>query len=265
MLECRACGLAQTDPYPGDGDIADLYANGISSDYEMPESGIIGRLKDVLAKRTVRAIARRARLVPDRILDFGTGAGRYAAAAGAAFPRASITGTDFANVPPVGSYYERYPDISYVPYSQLRAHGRFDLVLARHVLEHVSNPKKLVAEWLGFLTPKGRLYIEVPNLLSATAKLAGPRWPLWYVPKHLSHFTAHTLRRIVEAAGGDALIGTCEMPMMGNVVALRTGHSRFDPRFKLAGVALHPLQLALEAVAREGTCLYAIVQSSKNA
>jgi len=116
----------------------------------------------------------------------------------------------------------------------------------------------MLHSWFGLLSAGGALYIEVPNLASRTARLLGPRWPLWYVPKHLTHFTAETLQRAVVEAGGSCRIGRCEMPMMGNVVALKSGHSRFDARFRLVGMALHPVQLVLEASAGQGTCLFAI-------
>ncbi len=262
LLECRACGLIQSDPYPTEATIAYLYDGGDSSDYEFPERGPIGWLKDRIAMMQVRTIARRAMLAPRRILDFGTGAGRFAVAAAAAYRDADVVGTDFAPSPPANSYYERPLErLSYVQYDDLRARAdRFDLVFARHVLEHTHDPVATARSWLDVLAPGGALYVEVPNALSRTAKLLPRTWPLWYVPKHLTHFSRRTLNEVLTAAGGRADIGRCEMPMMGNVLALAFGRPRFDPLFKIPGVLLHPVQLALEATGGESTCLYAIVR-----
>jgi hypothetical protein len=111
------------------------------------------------------------------------------------------------------------------------------------------------------LTPEGSVYIEVPNFDSRTARLLGPEWPLLYVPRHLLHFTRQTLGALIGRAGGIGKIGRSEIPMMGNVLALKSGQSRFSATFKIPGIALFPAQLFLESVARQGTCLYAIVSA----
>jgi SAM-dependent methyltransferase len=157
-------------------------------------------------------------------------------------PDAVVIGTDFRSAAPSGSYFEAaLPNLRYVSYPRVIAsRERFDLIFARHVLEHTGDPIEMVRSWLRMLSPDGALYIEIPNTSSATAKLLERRWPLLYVPKHLSHFTRDTLARTIHLAGGGARISRCELPMMGNVLALRMGHSRFDPRFRLPGVLLHP-------------------------
>lgn len=264
LLRCGACGLIATDPYPSDDTIAALYSTGDSSDYEFPEPGPLTKIKEALARRRIRAIARLAGVRPKRILDYGTGAGRYAAAAAAAFSDAAVIGTDFALAPPLGSYFEgAASNLRYVRYAPLLEAGeRFDLIFARHVLEHMADPIATVRDWIGMLSPRGVLYIEVPNTSSVTARLLKERWPLLYVPKHLSHFTRKTLAQAIEAADGAVTIASCEMPMMGNVLAIATGRSRFDPRFRIPGILLHPAQVALEALGRQGTCLYALVRHS---
>ncbi len=104
----------------------------------------------------------------------------------------------------------------------------------------------------------------MPNLDSATARILGPRWPLWYVPKHLYHFTRASLQRVIANAGGTAVITSCEMPMMGNTLALLAGRRRDDPAFRVAGILAHPVQLALERLHGQGTCLAALVRRNAN-
>jgi len=262
LLLCGACGLIATDPYPSDDTIAALYASGDSSDYEFPEAGPITKIKEFLAKRRIRTIAAQAGVLPASILDYGTGAGRYAWAAARAFPQSDVVGADLADAPPAGSYFEAAPgNLRYRQYARVvESRDRFDLILARHVLEHMADPVAELRKWIDMLSERGVLYLEVPNTLSVTAKLLKERWPLLYVPKHLSHFTRDTLARTIVTSNGVATIAGCEMPMMGNVLAIAMGRSRFDSRFRIPGLLLHPVQLGLEAFGRQGTCLSALVR-----
>jgi len=255
-----------TEPVPSQETLYRLYEGGASSDYEYPQPGVIGSLKDWSARRRFKAIGKRLSSEPATILDFGTGAGRYAAAALKVFPNAIVTGTDFGAAPPIGSYFERFPKLQYEPYSSFQSTvQRFDLIIARHVLEHVHDPIKTLREWISRLSDDGAIYLEVPNFHSTTALIVGRRWPLWYVPKHLQHFTRASLDRVVSSAGGAAVISACEMPMMGNTIALLAGRPRDDPAFRIAGILTHPIQLFLERLRGQGTCLGAMVRRAPGA
>ena len=263
ILKCRACATASTTPVPSESTISMLYTEVDSSDYEYPEPGVIGRLKDLFAQRRVSAIVRALPSKPTSVLDFGTGGGRFASAAAVVLPAGTVVGTDFGPKPPARSYYAHDRKIDYVPYADLKTHRQsFDLIVARHILEHVHDPVKLLQDLVRMLSENGTLYIEVPNFTSQTAKLLGCRWPLLYVPRHLSHFTRSTLESIIRRAGAHSRIGSCEMPMMGNVVALKLGRSRFDPLFRPLALLLYPMQLVLEKVSNQGTCLFALVRRS---
>jgi len=80
--------------------------------------------------------------------------------------------------------------------------GRFDLVTAMHVVEHVPDPVRLVRRMVDWLAPGGLLIIEVPNADGLGARLFGRAWSGLELPRHLSHFSPATLRRAVERAGG---------------------------------------------------------------
>jgi SAM-dependent methyltransferase len=82
------------------------------------------------------------------------------------------------------------------------APGRFDVVTALHVLEHVPDPVGAVRRMLEWLAPGGLLVLEVPNAGGLGARLFGRAWSGLELPRHLSHFTPETLARVVERAGG---------------------------------------------------------------
>src|SRR5262249_49813047 len=89
------------------------------------------------------------------------------------------------------------------------AAGRFDVVSAFHVLEHVPEPvaglRRLLAVLRGrlqWLAPGGILIVEVPNAGGLGAAMFGKAWSGLELPRHLSHFSPVTLRRAAEQAGG---------------------------------------------------------------
>ncbi len=80
--------------------------------------------------------------------------------------------------------------------------GRFDVVTAFHVLEHVPDPVAVARRMLDWLAPGGLLIVEVPNAGGLGAALFGGAWSGLELPRHLSHFTPVTLERVIEKAGG---------------------------------------------------------------
>lgn len=80
--------------------------------------------------------------------------------------------------------------------------GRFDVVTAYHVLEHVPDPVAVVRRMLEWLAPGGLLIIEVPNVGGLGAAIFGRAWSGLELPRHLSHFSPESLGRATDRAGG---------------------------------------------------------------
>lgn len=84
----------------------------------------------------------------------------------------------------------------------LRDFGRFDLVTAFEVFEHVPDPRRLVAEILGLLDTDG--VVVFSTLLSDGALAAGRKLDWWYAsPRngHISLYTRESLARLAAAHG----------------------------------------------------------------
>jgi SAM-dependent methyltransferase len=129
-------------------------------------------------------------------------------------------------------------------YARRMPPASYDVVLMRHVLEHVSDLRQAVRAAAGLVTPGGWLHVAVPHAGAPQAALPG--WS-GYQPYHLHYFSVPNLTRLVEGAGFRVRRCTTREPFSGwfNAVA----NSLAAPRVsggtggRGAGAARHAYQL----------------------
>lgn len=81
--------------------------------------------------------------------------------------------------------------------------GSFDQIIIWHVLEHIQDPVHTLEECRRLLRPMGRLVVAVPNIDSIQSHWSGPAWFHLDAPRHLFHFSPHSLRLLLEIHGFD--------------------------------------------------------------
>jgi 2-polyprenyl-3-methyl-5-hydroxy-6-metoxy-1,4-benzoquinol methylase len=64
----------------------------------------------------------------------------------------------------------------------------FDLIILFQVLEHIQDPKTILASCYHRLNPGGRIVIGVPNFHSWQAEVGKTEWLHLDIPRHLFHF-----------------------------------------------------------------------------
>ena len=72
----------------------------------------------------------------------------------------------------------------------------FDIIVIWHVLEHLKEPAKTLADVSRLLKPKGSLFISVPNFGSNQATFFKKHWFHLDLPRHLYHFNTRSLVNI---------------------------------------------------------------------
>lgn len=77
----------------------------------------------------------------------------------------------------------------------------FDAVSGFHVLEHMYDPRKVMAKVLGWLKPGGIFTLTLPNIDSLEARLFGRYWFGLDVPRHLWQFSPRALSRMAASVG----------------------------------------------------------------
>lgn len=77
----------------------------------------------------------------------------------------------------------------------------FDVIHLSHVIEHVTDPFRLMAKVADLARPGARIYVETPNVDSFGRRRAGDYWVPWEAPRHLYLFSAPTLRELLSRSG----------------------------------------------------------------
>jgi SAM-dependent methyltransferase len=77
----------------------------------------------------------------------------------------------------------------------------FDVITCFDVLEHLYEPRRVMARVSEWLKPGGIFYVLVPNVDSAEARVFGSYWHGLELPRHLFHYSPASLRFLAQFVG----------------------------------------------------------------
>lgn len=201
ILHCRTCGHHWYRMQPDADRLARMYASGrslkgVKEPSREPNAAIQSEMI-----RFARMVGRAS--VTPRLLDYGSGYGRWArAAARAGFEV-------FAYEPSLTRGREECAPFHLLHDLADLQGERFEAINLEQVLEHVSNPYATLRELRAFCVPSTLLRVSVPNLLRAPE--GADLWRVWpfdgqdphtMAPfEHLHGFTPDSLLALARRAG----------------------------------------------------------------
>jgi 2-polyprenyl-3-methyl-5-hydroxy-6-metoxy-1,4-benzoquinol methylase len=201
IVHCRACRMNRTQPQPS-GSQWDAYypAAYFGASDSKRFSKLVEWLQEVLSSRRVRRIQRLMGGVPGKALDIGCGRGLLLRE----FQKRGweVQGTESSDGAAAYAREVLRLPIRIGELADLHfPNEHFDAIMMWHVLEHVPDPQKALAEVAGILKSGGIFFVAVPNFSSLEARWAKDKWFHLDVPRHLNHFTFRTLNQQLAAAG----------------------------------------------------------------
>ena len=158
-----------------------------------------------------------------RVVDVGCGPGFLLQCLGDWFPTFELMGVD-ANERLLDVMRSRCKtaqgvkgDASSLPLENVSC----DVVFAFHVIEHMKDPARLLAEARRILRPDGLLVIATPNAQGLAARLLKRRWVGFSDPTHISLYGPSFWRGLVQEAGfsiqHDGTTGLSGIPLFNRV------------------------------------------------
>jgi 2-polyprenyl-3-methyl-5-hydroxy-6-metoxy-1,4-benzoquinol methylase len=192
VVQCLECGLCFTNPRPTPSCLEHFYPGDYrphqTSQQSQPRRGrLAGK-----------------RLLPwhgqGRLLDFGCGGGDFLCRMRRQGWQVVGLDTSLATVRRLQQELGLNVLHGTLPHPDLQP-ASFDVITMWQSLEHVPQPRAVLAAARRLLTPSGKLYVAVPNIDSLAFRIFGSRWFALDLPRHLVHFTSVTLRAMLEQAG----------------------------------------------------------------
>lgn len=191
---CRFCGLVQSLPRI---DHVPRRGPAVSSGADW---GNIRYGKGFRTKAAIEAIGRHCDVnAPLAVLDVGSNRGSFVHAFLAAAPESSIVAVE-----PDERVAHSCAGSSRIELIQSRIEstaletGRFDIVHSCHTIEHLAAPASVLADHWRTLKENGILIVDAPNIAFLGSDDVVEEW---FIDKHLFHFSAGTLARMIEMAG----------------------------------------------------------------
>jgi 2-polyprenyl-3-methyl-5-hydroxy-6-metoxy-1,4-benzoquinol methylase len=191
IVRCLQCGLCFTNPRPDPDSIRQFYPGEYSCHHAKAPSH----------RRRFRRDDPIAALLPrGRLLDFGCGAGDF-------MQRMHSLGWNVIGLDAADPAVKRIRDQLHLPAlagtlpQEKWDDGSFDAITMWQALEHTHQPLEVLRDAHRLLAPKGRLIVTVPNFEGLSSCWFGSNWIGLDVPRHLTHFTAETLRGMLQRAG----------------------------------------------------------------
>jgi 2-polyprenyl-3-methyl-5-hydroxy-6-metoxy-1,4-benzoquinol methylase len=192
---CQHCGLVQSTPR-----VAHQFERQPAAISGGADWGNVRYGKGFRTAPAMDALRRHADLDANlAILDVGANRGSFAHAVLEAAPHAALTALEpderfsgaTRGLPRTRWIEARIEDMAF-------ADASFDIVHSCHTIEHLAAPFTVLRDHARILKHGGLLVIDAPNIaLTGGADIVEE----WFIDKHLFHFSAHSLSRMITAAG----------------------------------------------------------------
>lgn len=199
IWHCNDCTFRFTQDVPAQDAISPYYVSENYISHSDTKKGLINKLYH--AVRTTTLNAKRKMLIKEtglpkgKVLDIGCGTGAF-------LHNMQQAGWDITGLEPdltarkkAGELYGLQPQEPGKLFD-LQA-GSYNAITMWHVLEHVHELHAYIRQLAALIKTDGKIFIAVPNYLSADAVMYKEHWAAWDTPRHLYHFSSRSMEKLM--------------------------------------------------------------------
>lgn len=203
LRRCSGCGLEDLWPQPTDADLAQIYGKHYYDAWGLQTDE---RAVEELKKGTFRrrlSLLEGALKPGDRVLDLGCATGYFLdVAKEAGFDAYGVELSEFGASVTAGKHGRDRVHQGELADASFGANPgrRFQAVFMSDFIEHVRDPRAVLAQSRECLEPRGHIVITTPWVGCLSYRLMGLGWSQ-YKPEHLYYFSRDNLTRLLTETG----------------------------------------------------------------
>ena len=202
IVECEACSIRTTTPFPDKKIIGNYYSSDDYISHDDKVSGIFdsiyGLVRTYQLNKKKKLIGKYFNKSNGKILDIGCGAGDFLQ-----YMKENhwnINGVDTSNK--ARKIANKKLNIKVMdPKDWINNKDKYDVITCWHSLEHVHEPWVYLDKIKKSLTVDGFLIVALPNYQSTDAKIYKEFWAAYDTPRHLYHFTIKSMNKTIKPHG----------------------------------------------------------------
>jgi 2-polyprenyl-3-methyl-5-hydroxy-6-metoxy-1,4-benzoquinol methylase len=193
ITKCTNCSFLFTNPRPTPKDLGAYYESEEYISHSNKSSNLTNTLYKIARRFTLTNKLKIINKLTDTktILDYGCGTGYFLSTCkqnGWAINgfEPNIAAREQANVNANTTILSEIEDLKKIK--------KVSLITLWHVLEHIPDLNKIFSILKSTLSANGKIIIAVPNHESYDANHYKEHWAAYDVPRHLYHFSKHTMK-----------------------------------------------------------------------
>lgn len=198
---CNNCKIGYTYPPMDDETLSRYYPPGFEA--YVSKHGLLNTLQIYKYRSDMRIIQKYMRKIPAKVYEIGAGRGQFIATLKSYWKNVEfLQGSEQSEAGVENARKEHGIDLECKRADDIVFSQRYNLIVLRHVLEHLNNFDAVIRNiYENGLEDGGVLFLKVPKLNSYETKKFGKFSHDLDLPRHRVHFTDVGMRRILESSG----------------------------------------------------------------
>lgn len=196
---CRSCSFLVTNPRPNESGISIYYQSNSYTSHNAKPQGTLDVIYFIARKLSLQwkqTLIKKHKAAGHHLLDYGCGTGEFLKTCLSDWSCHGIEPSEQAR-----QIAEKQTGLKISTHHENLIGQKFDVITLWHVLEHIHNLVKVLADLKKMLKNDGVLLIAVPNHKSNDAVYYKEYWAGYDVPRHLWHFSKSTMEQLLQNNG----------------------------------------------------------------